>query len=87
MERQLAALSAQPWPATGLGCSRAQVEEYADCCEQIEELSERLQARKEEEGMGCKGAFGWCSLSASWAIHGPVPGTWRAAGGGRAKPS
>ncbi|KXZ46609.1 hypothetical protein GPECTOR_42g820 [Gonium pectorale] len=43
LESQLAAAAAAPWPATSLGCSRAEVEEYADVCEEVERLSERLQ--------------------------------------------
>ncbi|GFR45795.1 hypothetical protein Agub_g7250, partial [Astrephomene gubernaculifera] len=40
---QLAAAGAAGWPATGLGCSREEVEEYVGVCEEIEEMEGRLQ--------------------------------------------
>ncbi|EFJ42164.1 hypothetical protein VOLCADRAFT_107417 [Volvox carteri f. nagariensis] len=43
VERRLAAAAAAPWPATSLGCSREEVEEYADLCEQLEVLYAQLQ--------------------------------------------
>ncbi len=43
VESQLAALRSAPWPATALGCSRAEVEEYADVVEAVEEVSGQLQ--------------------------------------------
>lgn len=43
MESQLSALRSAPWPATALGCSRAEVEEYADVVEAVEEVSGQLQ--------------------------------------------
>ncbi|GIL78565.1 hypothetical protein Vretifemale_7979, partial [Volvox reticuliferus] len=43
VEGELAAAAAAPWPATALGCSREEVAEYVDMCEQLEAINAQLQ--------------------------------------------